>query len=87
LACRHCGTFSGSSHVSVDSSKTLSSPHFIKRGCPSTQVIKRWQSPGTGNLGNGQNRAAGVFDGTFAGHLKPTTAIYNKNDIFIMVLQ
>lgn len=69
-----CGTNSCSSQVNVDWSNAFPSPHAIKRGKPLTHVIKRPQSPGTGNLGYGQNFAATLSDGTFVGHLNPTTA-------------
>lgn len=36
--------------------------------------MRRWQSPETGNLGNGQKRAATELGSTLVGHLKPTTA-------------
>lgn len=63
-----------SSQVKVFWSKTLSSPQVMRRGWPSTQVMRRWQSPGTGKRGKGQNLAAGDPDGTLAGHENPTTA-------------
>lgn len=50
---------------------------YILLVVPSTHVMSLWQSPGTGNLGNGQNLAAKVFDGIFVGHLNPTTAVNN----------
>lgn len=68
-----------SSQVNVFASKTLSSPQVMRRGCPSTQVIRRWQSPGTGKRGKGQNLAAGEPEGTLAGHENPTTAKKNSN--------
>lgn len=74
-------TTSGSSQVRLWSSNSLSSPQAISLGCPSTQVIRWWQSPGTGNLGKGQNFAAWVFDGTLVGHLKPTTAVERKKTV------
>lgn len=73
----HCGTNSGSSQVNVDSSRTFPSPQEIKRGKPLTQVMSLWQSPGTANLGYGQNLAETVWEGTFVGHLNPTTAENN----------
>lgn len=38
------------------------------------QVINLPQSPGTGNLGKGQYRAATEFSGTLSGHLNPMIA-------------
>lgn len=58
----------------VASLKRADSPQAIKRGCPSTQVMRWCGSPGIAYRGNGQNRAAGELESTFAGHLKPTTA-------------
>lgn len=63
-----------SSHVRLPSLKNDSSPQLIKRGYPSTQVMRCLLSPGIAYRGNGQKRAAGEPDSTFDGHLKPTTA-------------
>lgn len=68
-----------SSHVSVASLKIDSSPQLIKRGCPSTQVMRWWLSPGIAYRGYGQKRADGELESTFAGHLKPTTAATKTN--------
>lgn len=78
----HWGTCSGSSQVRDDSSNTFPSPHEISRGYPLTQVIRRPQSPGTANRGYGQNFAATLLEGTFVGHLKPTTAV-NISELMI----
>lgn len=56
------------------------SPHAIKRGCPSTQVMRWCWSPGMAYLGYGQKRADGELESTFDGHLKPTTAEMMSGD-------
>lgn len=62
--------------MSVSSLKIDFSPHAIKRGCPSTHVIRWCGSPGMANRGNGQKRAA--LASTFVGQVKPTTAIKTR---------
>lgn len=78
----HLGTSSGSAHVNVSSSNTLPSPQVFSRGQPLTQVIKRSQSFGTANLGQGQNLAAAECGSTFSGHLNPTTSATKLLKIF-----
>jgi len=72
-------TYPFSTHVSEDSSTTLSSPQLINLGWPCTHVMSLCGSPGRAYLGYGSNLADTECGSTLSGQLNPIMSVGEKN--------